>query len=154
MNIPVLRKDFTVDEYMIYQAKAFGASAVLLICAILDDVQLREYRQLAESQGLDALVEAHDEREVERALEVGAKIVGVNNRDLRTFRVDMNNSIRLRNLAPEEVVFVSESGIRTSADINLLYDNRVDAVLIGETLMRSPNKKAMLETLNGKSLFR
>ena len=135
VNIPVLRKDFTVDEYMIYQAKAFGASAVLLICAILDDVQLREYRQLAESLGLDALVEAHDEREVERALEAGA-----------------NNSIRLRNLAPEEVVFVSESGIRTSADINLLYDNRVDAVLIGETLMRSPDKKAMLETLNGKPL--
>ena len=154
VNIPVLRKDFTVDEYMIYQAKAFGASAVLLICAILDDVQLREYRQLAESLGLDALVEAHDEREVERALEAGAKIVGVNNRDLRTFRVDMNNSIRLRNLAPEEVVFVSESGIRTSADINLLYDNRVDAVLIGETLMRSPDKKAMLETLNGKPLSR
>ena len=154
VNIPVLRKDFTVDEYMIYQAKAFGASAVLLICAILDDVQLRKYRQLAESLGLDALVEAHDEREVERALEAGAKIVGVNNRDLRTFRVDMNNSIRLRNLAPEEVVFVSESGIRTSADINLLYDNRVDAVLIGETLMRSPDKKAMLETLNGKPLSR
>ena len=130
VSIPVLRKDFTCDEYMIYQAKAFGASAVLLICAILDDVQLREYRQLAESLGLDALVEAHDEREVERALEAGAKIVGANNRDLRTFRVDMNNSIRLRNLAPEEVVFVSESGIRTSADINLLYDNRVDAVLI------------------------
>ena len=154
VNIPVLRKDFTVDEYMIYQAKAFGASAVLLICAILDDVQLRKYRQLAESLGLDVLVEAHDEREVERALEAGAKIVGVNNRDLRTFRVDMNNSIRLRNLAPEEVVFVSESGIRTSADINLLYDNRVDAVLIGETLMRSPDKKAMLETLNGKPLSR
>mgnify|MGYP002446637484 CR=1 FL=1 len=154
VQIPVLRKDFTVDEYMIYQAKAFGASAVLLICAILDDVQLREYRQLAESLGLDALVEAHDEREVERALEAGAKIVGVNNRDLRTFRVDMNNSIRLRNLAPEEVVFVSESGIRTSADINLLYDNRVDAVLIGETLMRSPDKKVMLETLNGKPLSR
>ena len=154
VKIPLLRKDFTVDEYMIYQAKAFGASAVLLICAILDDVQLREYRQLAESLGLDALVEAHDEREVERALEAGAKSVGVNNRDLRTFRVDMNNSIRLRNLAPEEVVFVSESGIRTSADINLLYDNRVDAVLIGETLMRSPDKKAMLETLNGKPLSR
>ena len=152
VQIPVLRKDFTVDEYMIYQAKAFGASAVLLICAILDDVQLKDYRQLVESLGLDALVEAHDEREVERALKAGARIVGVNNRDLRTFQIDMNNSIRLRNLAPEEVVFVSESGIKTSADINLLYDNRVDAVLIGETLMRSPDKKAMLETLNGKPL--
>ena len=139
---------------MIYQAKAFGASAVLLICAILDDVQLKDYRQLAESLGLDTLVEAHDEREVERALKAGARIVGVNNRDLRTFQIDMNNSIRLRNLAPEEVVFVSESGIKTSADINLLYDNRVDAVLIGETLMRSPDKKAMLENLNGKPLFR
>ena len=133
VQIPVLRKDFTVDEYMIYQAKAFGASAVLLICAILDDVHLKDYRQLVESLGLDALVEAHDEREVERALKAGARIVGVNNRDLRTFQIDMNNSIRLRNLAPEEVVFVSESGIKTSADINLLYDNRVDAVLIGET---------------------
>ena len=154
VSTPILRKDFTVDPYMIYEAKVIGASAILLICAILDDVQLKDYRQLAESLGLDALVEAHDEREVERALKVGARIVGVNNRDLRTFQIDMNNSIRLRNLAPEEVVFVSESGIRTSADINLLYDNRVDAVLIGETLMRSPDKKAMLETLNGKPLSR
>ena len=154
VSTPILRKDFTVDPYMIYEAKVIGASAILLICAILDDVQLKDYRQLVESLGLDALVEAHDEREVERALKAGARIVGVNNRDLRTFQIDMNNSIRLRNLAPEEEVFVSESGIRTSADINLLYDNRVDAVLIGETLMRSPDKKAMLETLNGKPLSR
>lgn len=152
VKIPVLRKDFTVDEYMIYQARALGAAAVLLICAILDDSQLRGYRQLAESMGMDALVEAHDEKEVERALRCGAKIVGVNNRDLRTFQVDMANSIRLRKLAPRDVVFVSESGIRTSEDIRRLYDNRVDAVLIGETLMRSEDKKAALELLNGRPL--
>jgi indole-3-glycerol phosphate synthase len=154
VNIPVLRKDFVVDEYMVWQAKALGASAVLLICAILDDVQLRNYRELAESLGMDALVEAHDETEVERALKSGTRIVGVNNRDLRTFQVDMNNSIRLRNLAPENVVFVSESGIRTSEDIRLLYENRMDAVLIGETLMRSPDKRAELEKLNGGPLKR
>ncbi len=152
VQIPVLRKDFTVDEYMIYQAKSLGASAVLLICAILDDGELRAYRQLAKELGLDALVEAHDEYEVDRALNLGAEIVGVNNRDLRTFQVDMNNSIRLRKMAPDNVVFVSESGIRTPEDIRLLYENKVDAVLIGETLMRSPDKKATLESLNGSPL--
>ena len=152
VQIPVLRKDFTVDEYMIYQAKSLGASAVLLICAILDDGELRAYRQLAKELGLDALVEAHDEYEVDRALNLGAEIVGVNNRDLRTFQVDMNNSIRLRKMAPDNVVFVSESGIRTSEDIRLFYENKVDAVLIGETLMRSPDKKAALESLNGSPL--
>ena len=152
VQIPVLRKDFTVDEYMIYQAKSLGASAVLLICVILDDGELRAYRQLAKELGLDALVEAHDEYEVDRALNLGAEIVGVNNRDLRTFQVDMNNSIRLRKMAPDNVVFVSESGIRTSEDIRLLYENKVDAVLIGETLMRSPDKKAALECLNGSPL--
>lgn len=152
VQIPVLRKDFTVDEYMIYQAKSLGASAVLLICAILDDGELRAYRQLAKELGLNALVEAHDEYEVDRALNLGAEIVGVNNRDLRTFQVDMNNSIRLRKMAPDNVVFVSESGIRTPEDIRLLYENKVDAVLIGETLMRSPDKKAALESLNGSPL--
>lgn len=152
VQIPVLRKDFTVDEYMIYQAKSLGASAVLLICAILDDGELRAYRQLVKELGLDALVEAHDEYEVDRALNLGAEIVGVNNRDLRTFQVDMNNSICLRKMAPNNVVFVSESGIRTPEDIRLLYENKVDAVLIGETLMRSPDKKAALESLNGSPL--
>lgn len=152
VQIPVLRKDFTVDEYMIYQAKSLGASAVLLICAILDDGELRAYRQLAKELGLDALIEAHDEYEVDRVLNLGAEIVGVNNRDLRTFQVDMNNSIRLRKMAPDNVVFVSESGIRTPEDIRLLYENKVDAVLIGETLMRSPDKKAALESLNGSPL--
>ena len=152
VDIPVLRKDFTVDKYMIYQAKAFGAAAVLLICAILNDQELLEYRELAETLGMDALVEAHDENEVTRALKTGAKIVGVNNRDLKTFKVDMNNSIRLRNLAPDNVVFVSESGIKNAGDIAILERNRVGAVLIGETLMRSPDKKAALENLNGRAL--
>lgn len=152
VDIPVLRKDFTVDEYMIFQAAAYGAAAVLLICAILNDEQLKEYRELAEELGMDALVEAHDEEEAERAQKSGARIIGVNNRDLKTFQVDMQNSIRLRKLAPENVVFVSESGIKTSDDIQKLYDNQVDAVLIGETLMRSQDKKAVLEELNGKPL--
>lgn len=152
VRIPILRKDFTVDEYMIYQAKALGASAVLLICAILDDAQLKTYRQLAEELEMDALVEAHDEKELVRALRAGAGIIGVNNRDLRTFQVDMKNSIRLRELAPPDVIFVSESGIRTREDIRLLHEKRVDAVLIGETLMRSPDKKKVLEMLNGGPL--
>ena len=148
VNIPVLRKDFTVDEYMIYQAKAFGASAVLLICAILDNSQLKAFGELAQELGLDALVEAHDQWEVDRALNLGAKIVGVNNRNLHDFTVDMGNSIRLRNMAPADTVFVSESGIKTAEDIRILYENKVDAVLIGETLMRSPDKKAALGVLN------
>ena len=152
VHIPVLRKDFVVDEYMIYQAKALGASAVLLICAMLSDEQLCSYRKLAESLGMDALVEAHDEEEVQRALQAGAEIIGINNRDLRTFQVDMANSINLRKLAPENVIFVSESGIRTSEDIQRLHDNKIEAVLVGETLMRSPDKKAALEELNGAPL--
>ena len=148
VNIPVLRKDFTVDEYMIYQAKAFGASAVLLICAILDNSQLKAFGELAQELGLDALVEAHDQWEVDRALNLGVKIVGVNNRNLHDFTVDMGNSIRLRNMAPADTVFVSESGIKTAEDIRILYENQVDAVLIGETLMRSPDKKAALGALN------
>lgn len=149
VKIPVLRKDFTIDPYMIYQAKTLGASAVLLICAILTDEELKSYRILAEELGMDALVEAHDEAEVKRALACGAKIIGVNNRNLHTFEVDTKNSIRLRSLAPKEVVFVSESGIKTPEDIKNLADNQVDAVLIGETLMRSPDKKEMLTYLSG-----
>lgn len=145
--IPILRKDFTVDEYMIYQAKALGASAVLLICAILDDGQLRSYRELAESLGLDALVEAHTEEEVLRASKAGASIIGINNRNLKTFEVDMNVSRTLRTLVPKETLFVSESGIRTAEDIAVLYENGTDAVLIGETLMRAADKKEMLREL-------
>lgn len=152
VKIPVLRKDFTVDSYMIYQAKMLGASAVLLICGLLGDGQLQEYRELAEELGLDALTEAHDEKELERALKAGTRIIGINNRDLRTFQVDRNNSIRLRKLAPADVLFVSESGIKTPEDIRQLRKSGVDAVLIGETLMRSPDKKAALEALNGGRL--
>ncbi len=149
VDIPVLRKDFTVDEYMIYEAKTLGASAVLLICSLLDDEQLREYIDTAQSLGMDALVEAHDDDEVLAAVDAGAKIIGVNNRDLRDFTVDMNNSIRLRRMAPADIVFVSESGIKTAEDIKKLRDNNVDAVLIGETLMRSSDKKAAMQQLNG-----
>ena len=152
VKIPVLRKDFTVDEYMIYQAKTLGASAVLLICSILSKEQLSEYLGIAHSLGLSALVEAHDEDEVRTALSVGAGIIGVNNRDLRTFTVDINNSARLRKLVPPEVLFVSESGIKTAADIEALRSNGTNAVLIGETLMRSPDKKAALDELRGHAI--
>ena len=150
VGIPVLRKDFTVDEYMIYEAKEMGAAAVLWICGILDDGQLKAYGQLTQELGMAALVEAHSEREVERALRAKAQVIGVNNRDLRTFQVDVGNSIRLRKMVPKEIPFVSESGIRTSQDMRVLYENGTDAVLIGETLMRAPDKKAMLRELRGK----
>ena len=150
VKIPVLRKDFTVDPYMIYEAKVMGASAVLLICAILSDEELLEYGKIARALGLSALVEAHDEREVERALRVEHGIIGVNNRDLKTFTVDCGNSVRLRKMVPDDRLFVSESGIRTAEDIAVLRQNGTDAVLIGETLMRSPDKAAALRELRGE----
>lgn len=198
VNIPLLRKDFTVDEYMIYEAKVIGASAVLLICAILDDEQLASYLQLAHELGMSALVEAHDEEEVRRAIACGAGIIGVNNRDLRTFTVDIMNSVRLRKLIPDMVpakrspmkestkgstkgsgtdtvcdvrsdiesdrgpdpfvecsvhqkmVYVSESGIKTKEDIDRLKANGTDAVLIGETFMRSSDKKKLFAELRGE----
>ena len=149
VKMPVLRKDFTVDPYMIYQAKVLGADAVLLICAILTDEELSEYHKIADSLGLSALVEAHDEAEVSRALACGARIIGVNNRDLRDFKVDITNSVRLRKMVPEEIVFVSESGMKTPEDIAVLRGNGTDAVLIGEVLMRSADKKEALEKLRG-----
>ena len=149
VKIPVVRKDFTVDPYMIYEAKVLGASAVLLICAILSDSELLEYGKIARALGLSALVEAHDEREVERALRVEHGIIGVNNRDLKTFTVDCGNSVRLRKMVPDDRPFVSESGIRTAEDIAVLRQNGTDAVLIGETLMRSPDKAAVLRELRG-----
>ncbi len=153
VSIPVLRKDFTVDPYMIDQAKVLGAAAVLLICAILDDGEIREYMAQARELGLSALVEAHDENEVERALKADASIIGVNNRDLRTFQVDVQNSVRLRSLVPPEIIFVSESGIRGAEDTRVLYENGTDAVLIGETMMRSADKKAALDQLRaGKGI--
>ena len=147
VSIPVLRKDFTVDEYMIYQAKVLGASAILLICSILDDGQLSAYMALARELGLSVLTETHDETEIERALKAGATILGVNNRNLKTFQVDFENTIRLRNMVPKEVLFMSESGVKTPQDIARLNELGVDGVLIGETLMRAPDKKQMLEKL-------
>lgn len=149
VKIPVLRKDFTVDPYMIYEAKLLGASAVLLICAILTEEEVREGIAIADSLGLSALVETHDESEVETALKAGARIVGVNNRNLKTFEVDIENSHRLRRLVPPDILFVSESGIRSADDIRRLRESRTDAVLIGETFMRSPDKKKMLDELRG-----
>lgn len=150
VSIPCLRKDFTVDEYMIYEARLLGADAVLLICALLPEDILREYIQICDSLGLSALVEAHDEKEIESALSAGARIIGVNNRNLKDFSVDVHNSNRLRALVPEDVLFVAESGIKTAGDIYILRQAKVNAVLIGETLMKSPDKKAMLDTLRGK----
>ena len=149
VSTPCLRKDFTVDDYMIYEAKLLGASAVLLLCAILDDAQLREYLALCEDLGLSALVEAHDEAEVDRALNAGARILGVNNRDLKNFTVDTENSRRLRARIPEDVLFVSESGVRTAEDVARLAAIGADAVLIGEMLMRAPDKTAKLRELKG-----
>ena len=149
VSIPLLRKDFTVCEYQIYEAKLIGASAVLLICSLLDTETIRAWIKLCDKLGLSALVEAHTEEEVKSAVSAGARIIGVNNRNLRDFTVDITNSIRLRNLVPSEILFVAESGIKTRADVAELENAGVNGVLIGETLMRSKNKKAMLDELKG-----
>lgn len=150
ISIPVLRKDFTVCEYQIYEAKLLGASAVLLICALLDTDIIKEYIEICDSLGLSALVEAHDEAEVKSALSAGARIIGVNNRNLHDFSVDVNNSTRYRNMIPQDIVFVSESGITSRGDIEVLENNKTNAVLIGETLMRAKDKAAMLKELKGE----
>lgn len=149
VSIPCLRKDFTVDEYMIYEAKTFGASAVLLICAILTEHEIKEYIGICDELGISALVEAHDEAEVRAALRAGARIIGVNNRNLKDFSVDTTNSGRLREHIPSDVLFVSESGVSSPADIKKLRAIGADAVLIGEALMRAPDKKARLQELRG-----
>ena len=149
VSIPCLRKDFTVDEYMIWRAKLLGASAVLLICAILTPRQLGEYLDLCDALGLAALVEAHDETEIRTALDAGARMVGVNNRNLKDFTVDTENSRRLRTLVPEGVLFVAESGVRDGADVRRLRDSGADAVLVGEALMRAPDRTAKLAELRG-----
>ncbi|MCM1545295.1 MAG: indole-3-glycerol phosphate synthase TrpC [Ruminococcus sp.] len=149
VSIPCLRKDFTVDEYMIYEAKTLGASAVLLICSLLDSDTMKRYIEICSTLGLSALVEAHDEKEIEAALSAGARIIGVNNRNLKDFTVDIGNSQRLRTLVPNDVMFIAESGIKTANDIRTLKEANVNGVLIGETLMRSNNKKAMLDALRG-----
>ena len=149
VSVPMIRKDFTVDEYQIYQAKCMGADAVLLICAILDDKTIARFLELCDQLGLSALVEAHDAQELAMAVRAGARIIGVNNRNLMDFSVDTANSRRLRALAPEGVLFVSESGIQTAQDVKQLQESGVDAVLIGESLMRAKDKRAMLNEFRG-----
>ena len=150
VRIPCIRKDFTVDDYMIYEARTLGAEAVLLICSLLGADRLREYIGICDELGLSALVEAHDAREVETAIKAGARVIGVNNRNLRDFSVSTDNAVKLRELVPESAVFVAESGIRTAEDITVLREAGVDAVLVGETLMRAPDKRAKLDELKGK----
>lgn len=149
VSIPCLRKDFTVDEYQIYQAKVLGASAVLLICSVLTENQMKDYIRICDELGLSALVEVHDEQEVQTAINTGARIIGVNNRNLKDFSVDTDNSRRLRELIPPNVLFVSESGVRTAEDVETLRKIGADAVLIGETLMRASDKRAKLAELRG-----
>ena len=153
VKIPVLRKDFIIDEYQIYQAKVWGASAILLICACLDVPTLTKFRELADSLGLSSLVEAHDEAEVQMAIDCGARIIGVNNRNLKDFTVDVQNSVRLRNLVQDDVIFVSESGLETPEDIQVLRDNNIGVALMGETFMRSPNKVEKLTYLYGSTYY-
>ena len=153
VKIPVLRKDFIIDEYQIYQAKVWGARAILLICACLDVPTLTKFRELADSLGLSSLVEAHDENEVQMAIDCGARIIGVNNRNLKDFTVDVQNSVRLRNLVQDDVIFVSESGLETPEDIQVLRDNNIGVALMGETFMRSPNKVEKLAYLYGPTYY-
>ena len=150
VQIPTIRKDFIIDEYMIYEAKLLGASCVLLIAALLDTEKIRQYKAICDQLGLSALVEAHDEAETASALAAGARMVGVNNRNLKDFTVDIHNSTRLRELVPRNVLFVAESGIKTAEDIAELVSAGVNGVLIGETLMRSPDKARMLDELRSK----
>lgn len=151
VKLPLLRKDFTIDEYQIYEAKTLGADAVLLICALLDTDTLRRFLAVSESLGLCALVETHTAAEVRSALAAGARIIGVNNRNLKTFKVNLEASLRLRPFIPKDVLFVSESGITTARDVSFLKKIGVHAVLVGETLMRAPDKRAALAALRGES---
>ena len=147
--VPCLRKDFTVNEYMIYEAKLLGASAVLLICSLLDTETLHQYLGICDTLGLSALVEAHDEQEIASAAAAGARVIGVNNRNLKNFTVDVTNSLALRQKAPPGVLFVAESGITSPSDVSALRAAGVDAVLVGEALMRAPDKAAALAALHG-----
>lgn len=149
VNIPILRKDFTIDFYQIYQAKLLGANAILLICALLDEDFIREGIEICDELGLTALVETHDEEEIQMAIKAGARVIGVNNRNLKDFSVDISNSTKLRSFAPEGTIFVAESGIKSREDVKAFEDENVNAVLIGETLMRADDKKAKLDELKG-----
>ena len=149
VSIPCIRKDFTVDEYMIYEAKLLGAKAVLLICSILSEEQIKDYIEICDTLGLSALVEAHNEDEIKVAIRAGARIIGVNNRNLKDFSVDTKNSARMRELVPENIIFVSESGVQSAEDVRQLRAIGADAVLIGETLMRAEDKNEKLKELRG-----
>lgn len=150
VKIPCLRKDFIIDEYMIYQAKLLGAQAILLIVSLLDTQTLKQYLELATSLGLSCLVEAHDEAEIKQAIAVGAKIIGVNNRNLRNFQVNVENTLNLRQAIPKEIMMVAESGIQNRSDIALLEKAQIDAVLIGETLMKASDRQAKMAELRGE----
>jgi len=150
VGVPCLRKDFIIDEYQIYESKILGASAVLLICALLDTETLKRYIDMCDRLGMSALVEVHDEKEMCSAIEAKALIIGVNNRSLRDFTLDLENSIRLRTIAPADIIFVAESGIRTAADAALLREAGISAVLVGEALMRAGDRKKKLNELRGE----
>jgi indole-3-glycerol phosphate synthase len=149
VSIPILQKDFIIDEYQIYEANTIGADAILLICVLLSKDKLIKFIEIADSLGLSCLIEAHDEQEVKTAIEAGARIIGINNRNLKTFEVNINTSINLRGLVPKTIIFVSESGIKTVNDINSLREIGTDAVLVGETLIKSSNIKKTLDILRG-----
>jgi len=149
--IPVLQKDFIIDEYQIYEASSLGADAILLICSVLNKDKIIKFTQIAGKLGMSCLVEAHDEQEIKTAIDAGARIIGVNNRNLKTFDVDLNNSIRLRKFVPQDIIFVSESGIKTAEDVKRLRENGTNAVLIGETLIKSENKRMALNNLRGEN---
>ncbi|NLU44416.1 MAG: indole-3-glycerol phosphate synthase TrpC [Acholeplasmataceae bacterium] len=151
VSLPIIRKDFTIDEYQIYEAKVLGADAVLLICSLLDVATIKYYLQLCDLLGITALVETHDAKEIAMALDAGARVIGVNNRNLQDFTVNIKNSVQLRKLIPEDKIFISESGIKTRSDIASLEEIGVDAVLIGETLMRSGNLKETIAGLRGNT---
>lgn len=150
VKIPCLRKDFVVDEYMIYQAKRLGAQAILLIVSLLDTQTLKQYLDIANSLGLSCLVEAHDEAEIKQAIDAGAKIIGVNNRNLRNFQVNVENTLNLRRAIPKEILMVAESGIQSRSDISLLEKAQIEAVLIGETLMKASDRQAKMADLRGE----
>lgn len=149
VDLPILRKDFIFDDYQIYEARVMGADAVLLIVAILTDAEIRSFMALAAALGMDALVEVHDEGEMTRAIACGARIIGINNRDLKTFEVSLSTSQRLLPMVPADVLSISESGIRDGADMAAVKSWGADAVLIGETLMRSGDVEATLKQLKG-----
>jgi indole-3-glycerol phosphate synthase len=152
VTIPILRKDFVVDEYMIYQAKLLGADAILLICSILSEGQLQEYLQIAASIGLSVLTEVHEEKELEQAVRCKASILGVNNRSLKDFTINLSNAKHLRHLVPKDVLFVAESGIQTAEDIRLVREMGSDGVLIGEAFMKSKDKSRMLKEFREAAL--